>query len=282
MVSVIILSYNTKALLKSCLTSLYRHIKSITFEVIVVDNASSDQSVEMVKNNFPKVRIIENKQNFGFSKGSNIGATKAKGKFLLFLNSDIELLNDNFDQAIERLEKDKTVGIIGGSLLNREGTQQRSFGNFYNLLNVAVMLFGGDKTEMLGRKVDAAKKVEWVSGAFFLIKKDLFDKINGLDEHFFMYVEDMELCYRIKKQGYMVIFDPDLKAIHSEQGSSSREFAIVQIYKGIVYFYKKHKTRPEYVVVKGLLTIKAIMSLIVGVSTRNNTLISTYRKALTV
>lgn len=281
MVSIVILSYNTKALLKSCLASIYKHVKSITFEIIVVDNASRDGTVEMIQKEFPQVQIIKNDQNLGFSKGSNIGAKRAKGSTLVFLNSDIELLDDNFDKTIELFVKSPALGAVGGSLLHPDGTQQRSFSSFYNLFHVATMLVGGDKIE-LRHKYSVLKQVDWVSGGFLFIKKKIFDELRGFDENFFMYVEDMEFCYRLYKHGYTVVFNPQLKAMHRGQGSSNRTFAILQIYKGILYFYKKHKTFTEYIIVKVFLTTKAICALVIGSLTHNTYLTSTYKKALAI
>lgn len=278
--SIIILSYNTRDLLRRCLVSIYKKISSATFEVIVVDNASKDESADMINKDFPKVRVIKNKENFGFSKGNNIGASKAKGSNLFFINSDTELLRDNISEAIDYLKKDKTVGAIGGSLLNKNGSLQRSFANFYNLINITLMLFGGDRAELLNGRSDSIKDVDWVSGGFMLIKKDAFNKVVGFDENLFMYIEDMELCYRLKKYGYRVIYYPYLKAIHLGQGSSNREFAILHIYKGLLYYYRKHKSSFEYIILKSLLITKASISLLVGIITRNSYLISTYKKAL--
>lgn len=279
--SIIILSYNTKNLLRRCLASIYRKIKSVNFEIIVVENASYDGSLEMVKKEFTNVKLIKNDSNVGFSKGANIGAKKAKKQILLFLNSDIELLSDDFNKVIELLDKDGKAAVIGGLMENPDKTKQRSFGKFYNLFQVGLMLIGGDKAE-LPKNVSTEKEVDWVSGGFLFIRKEIFDKFGGFDEKFFMYLEDMELCYRIKKQGYKVLFYPNVKAMHASYASSSRSFAIIQIYKGIIYFYKKHKTTPEYLIVRGLLFSKAFVAFFLGMLTGNSYLTSTYRRALSV
>lgn len=279
MVSIIIVSYNTKDLLRQCLQSISKNIKNVNFEIIVVDNASIDSSVKVAKS-FPHVKVFENKENVGFSEGNNIGAKRAKGQILLFLNSDTQLLDDNIDKAVELFEKDDKLGAVGGALFYGNGMQQRSYGNFYNLFNVAIMLFGGDKAELTKDRISVYKDVDWVSGGFVFIKKEIFDEIGGFDENFFMYIEDMELCFRLKKMGYKVIFEPRLKASHMGQGSSSRSFAILQIYKGILYFYKKHKTRPEYIILRVMLFIKAAVAFMLGICTGNSYLTSTYRKAL--
>lgn len=280
MVSIIILSYNTKELLRECLKSLYKNIKGIDSEVIVVDNASLDGSTEMIGNNFKDVILIENKKNLGFSKGNNIGAKKAKGEYLLFLNSDTELQDGGLAGMAEFLKTHSTVGILGGRLKNMNGSLQKSAGRFYTLLNVFLMLLGGEKIGMIRLTPSGVKQVDWVSGAFMMIRRELFGKLKGFDEHFFMYMEDMEICFRAKKLGFSTYFYPDVNVLHKELGSSNRTFAVVNIYKGVRFFYKKHKSLLEYQIVKRLLFFKAIVAILIGFISRNNYLTVTYRKAL--
>ncbi len=140
MVSLIILSYNTENLLRDCLLSLEFHLKS-EHEIIVVDNASQDGSVQMVEKSFPKVKLIKNTENSGFAKGCNLGATRARGEYLLFLNSDITLDNDPLPSFIKAISTKKTHGVVGGLLQNSDGSLQRSYGNFYTLKNLFLMLF---------------------------------------------------------------------------------------------------------------------------------------------
>lgn len=280
MVSIIILSYNTRDLLKKCLESIFNNLKDLGIEIIVVDNASSDGSVQMVKNDFKKVNLIESKKNLGFSAGNNLGVKQAKGKFLLFLNSDIEILDNKLIKMVEFLNTNPRMGVVGGRLENPDGSLQKSYGSFYSLPEVFLQLFGGERVKSKFSKRGRTKRVDWVSGAFMLIKTDLFKKIKGFDEKIFMYTEDMELCYRVQKEGFKVYYYPDVKLLHLGQGSSNRTFAIVSIYKGILYFYKKHKAFWQCFIVKLLLTIKAFSAIIVGELTFNKYLTSTYKEAL--
>lgn len=279
MVSIIILSFNTRNLLNSCLHSLFSTLKGKDFEVIVVDNASSDDSVEMVKKDFPKVQLVENKENVGFAKGINIGAGVAQGEYLLFLNSDTEVKNTILDLK-NNLDTHTKAAVIGGLLVNNDGTPQRSYGKFYDLLAVANMLFRGDRGEI--KKTTQIRQVDWVSGGFMLVRKKVFEELHGFDEHFFMYIEDMELCYRVKKAGYSVLFDPTVTVTHIGHGSSNRTFAVLQIYKGLLYFYKKHKSPLEYAILKSLLSIKAGGGIVLGTVTNNAYLVETYKKALKI
>jgi len=279
-VSIIILSYNTEALLKRCLTSIFAKIKNIPFEVIVVDNNSHDNSVSMVKKDFPKVTLVGNKKNIGFAAGCNRGAKEAKGEYLFFLNSDTEFTDNALEKLLRAFKKYPDAAIVGGMLENLDGSLQRSYGAFYTIPNVFLMLFGGDKAEIKRFKNNAIHKVDWVTGGCMLVKRSVFKELGGLDEHFFMYVEDMELCYRAYLQGMSTYIDPSSIVKHVGQGSSSRGFAIAQIFKGLSYFYKKHGNRLEYTMVIVLLFIKAAVSILIGAVTFRPSLVKTYLKAV--
>lgn len=280
--SIIILNYNTKELTKKCISSITKQykkeIENSTFEIIVVDNASTDGFLEELGSY--DVRLIKNEENYGFSKGNNIGAKQAKGIYLLFLNSDTEVKDRGFLDMVTFLEENKEVGILGGKLTNEDGSSQPSAGKFYSLVNVFFTLFGLERVGMVRISPTKLIPVDWVSGASLMIRKSLFEKLSGFDEHFFMYLEDMELCLRVKKIGFMTYFFPSVYIVHKELGSSNRTFAILEIYKGLVYFYKKHASNMQFTIVKFMLMIKAFLALAIGVCTFNRYLISTYRKAL--
>lgn len=278
-VSIIILSYNTEELTKRCLTAVFAHLKKGTFEVIVVDNNSADGSVNMIKNDFPQVRLMANDKNIGFAAGCNLGAKDAVGQYLLFLNSDIELEKDILPDLLTVFEKHSEAGVVGCQLVHTDGSPQRSYGEFYALGSVFRLLFGGEKAELKRFTATGVQKVDWVSGGCLVIKKDLFEAIEGFDDNFFMYIEDMELCYRVREKGSAVYFSPEIHVKHVGQGSSNKTFAIVQIYKGLQYFYKKHANPLQYTMVKLLLAVKALLSLSVGVVTGNSYLKKTYAEA---
>jgi GT2 family glycosyltransferase len=278
--SIIILSYNTKELIKACLHSVFSQVKGVSFEVIVVDNASSDDSISMIKKEFKKVNLIESKKNLGFGNGINLGEKEAKGEYLLFLNSDAEIQEDVFDRMITFMNTDEKIGILGGKLVNLDGSMQRSYSNFYGIKDIAILLFGREKVEMSLLGNDVQKQVDWVSGGCMFIRKSLFDAIQGFDPKIFMYIEDMEICFRVRQLGYKIYYYPDFVVKHVGYGSSNREFAITNIYKGLVYFYKKHKSASELLEVTTLLKLKAYGVLAIASLTRNSHLSTTYKKAL--
>ncbi len=279
--SVIILTYNTEKLTSNCVRLLVNNYKNNLqnreVEIIVADNASTDNTVPILRK-IKEIKVVENKENFGFSKGNNLGTKKASGKYILFLNSDVEVKDNGFLRMVEFMDKNPKIGILGSKLSNPDGSSQSSCGNFYTFFNLIFTLFGGDS--LMRKGPNKIEKVDWVSGASLMISRELFKKLKGFDENLFMYIEDMELCFRAKELGFLTYFYPNVKLVHKELGSSSnRGFAILNIYKGILYFYKKHKIA-LYPLVRFLLSAKAVISLFIGILTNNAYLKKTYVNAL--
>jgi hypothetical protein len=288
--SIVTLSYNTRDLTLACLKSIVsifkKELEGKGLEIIIVDNNSSDDSAESVGNYISSIRyegiirLIKNKENLGFGKGCNVGAKEAGGKFILFLNSDTQVLDKGFFRMTKFLDENLKVGILGGKLENSDGSVQTSAGKFYNLFNLLIMLLDLERLGFLRSSPEKIQKVDWVSGACLMIRSDIFRKLSGFDEKIFMYMEDMEICFRAKKLGYETYFYPNIKLLHKSLGSSNRTFAIINIYKGILHFYSKHKTHLEYLVAKTLLTFKAEILIAVGFLTFNPELRDRYRKAI--
>lgn len=285
--SIIILSYNTKDLTLSCVKSIAsqynKELIEKKIEIIVVDNNSSDDSVSMLlelKKKLSSLNVVQNKKNVGFAKGCNIGASSAKGEYVLFLNSDTQVLDKGFISMVDFMKKNPKVGILGGKLHSADGSIQPSAGKFYNLFNLFIMLLGLERLGLLRSSPTKIEKVDWVSGACMMVKSDVFKKIAGFDEKLFMYMEDMEICFRARKLGLLTFFYPNVQIMHKSLGSSNRTFAIINIYKGILRFYSKHKSYFEYSLAKALLFIKAGLLIFVGILTLNPALRDRYRKAL--
>jgi len=287
--SIIVLNYKKPDLTMNCLTSLFKQFgkefSEDIFEVIIVDNASGDESVRVLKEaiqtkKYKNIKLIVNSENSGFSKGCNLGAKDATGKYILFLNNDTTVKDKGILKMTEYMKINPEVSILGGQLKKPNGENQPSAGKFYSLFNTFLLLIGMQKFGISDKNPKNISEVDWVKGALFMIRKDIFEKLSGFDEKIFMYTEDMEFCYRAKKQGFKTYFYPDVSIIHEDQGSSSRSFAIVQIYKGLLYFYKKHKSFLEYSIVKTMLYVKAVTAIGIGSLTGNKYLITTFRKAM--
>lgn len=280
--SILIINYNTRDLTINCLSSLYGSLKNtkLKFEVIVSDNASSDNSVKVIEKDCPKVQLIKNTKNLGFAQANNKAAKKAKGKYILFLNSDTQVQDDGIEGMVEFLNLNERIGVLGARLKNSDGSNQPSAGSFYTLPRVMLMLLGVERLGFLRYTPKRRQRVDWVSGGAMMTRKELFDKLNGFDQNFFMYLEDMEFCYRVRKIGYATYFYPEVDIKHKGLGSSNRTFAVVHIYKGLVYFYKKHGSRAELPIVTFFLYVKAFIAMMIGTITGNGYLQSTYRKAI--
>jgi len=283
--SIIIPSFNTKNLLKECLSSVEQSMASgsrpLSYEIIVVDNASSDGSVEMTRKKFPETIIIENKKNLGYGKANNQAAAKAKGKYLLLLNSDAKALKDAIPQLYTFMEANNNVQVAGGRLLNSDGSPQPSCGPHYSLPVILGALFlRGDYWGLTRYSGKTVKKVDWVSGACLCIERKAFEKIGGFDEEIFMYMEEVELLYRAKEKGYQTYFYPGAEFIH--QGSASLKEAkkpIEQLYKGFIYFYKKHKSGAQLFILQIMLLVKAGIGVGAGFLMRDKELQRVYSKA---
>lgn len=287
--SIVLLNYNKSHLTVNCLESLYsqygKEFEDSIFEAIVVDNASEKDEREVLSekiklNKYRNLKLVQNNQNAGFSKGCNIGAASAMGKYLLFLNNDTVVKDRGIIGMAEYMEKNSDVSILGGQLKNHNGEKQSSTGKFYTLFNTFLLLAGMQRFGVIDKSPEKISEVDWVKGALLMIRKDVFEKLAGFDEKIFMYMEDMELCYRAKKAGFKTYFYPDVTIIHQDQGSSDRAFAVIQIYKGLLYFYKKHRSLSEYTLVKLMLYLKAGFAIIIGSITGNKYLTSTFRKAI--
>lgn len=288
-VSIITLNYNKHDLTLKCIKSVYsrfgQEFENDEIELIVVDNASADDSVALmekeIKNEkYKNVIVYANNENSGFGKGCNIGAEKAGGKYLLFLNNDTEVRDDGILKMAQYLDEHDEVTILGGQLKNTDGSLQVSVGSFYNLARILLLLLGMQRFGLVDKSPGKITQVDWVKGGLLMIRRDAFEKLKGFDENIFMYTEDMELCYRAKLKGFKTFFYPDVDVVHAEHGSTNRTFAIINIFQNLLYFYKKHKSVAEYLFVKFLLNTKAIILILIGKMIGSTYLVKTYSEAL--
>lgn len=283
-ISFVVLTYNSQdyieKLLKSIFNLLKDDIERRRAEVIVVDNDSNDRTLVIVRE-FANVKVIKNKENLGFSKGINIGALHSGGEFVIFINPDGELREGNLGKLVGAFEENKKIAVVGGKIVGKK-KEEKSVGKFLNLPELFLVSVGLDELFGVRSSPSEIKEVDFVSGGFMIVRKDIFKKLSGFDESFFMYVEDMEFCYRVRKEGYKVLFDPRISIYHHGHGSSNRGFAIANIYKGLLYFYKKHKSPLSYSVARFLLLFKARLLVIIGKILNNRYLTDTYSQALKV
>ncbi|OGH12452.1 MAG: hypothetical protein A2857_06260 [Candidatus Levybacteria bacterium RIFCSPHIGHO2_01_FULL_36_15] len=287
--SIIILTYNSSHYIKECVASIFsfysREMEKGEFELIIFDNASSDDTIEILKNikdDYRDVKVFRNEKNLGFAGGMNKAVLHSNGKLILFINSDTVVNDRNIIRMVNLMEMDEKIGVLGGQMLDSKGIKELSAGRFYNLMNVFLLAVGFERIANVRFSPEKNEDVDFVSGGFMMVRKDVFISVGEFDENFFMYVEDMELCFNIKKSGFKIMFYPYAKIKHHKHGSSSRSFAVVNIYKGILYFYRKHKSRRSYFMVKSLLEVKASVAIFIGIITQNDYLKQTYRRSLEV
>jgi len=252
-ISVIIVNYNVEYFLEQCLNSVFDALKNIEGEVFVVDNNSIDGSVEMVKNNFPQVLLIDNKNNVGFSKANNQAIRVAKGDYILLLNPDTVVEEDTFQKCIDFMDEHPEGGGLGVRMIDGKGhflpESKRGLPTpsvaFYKIFGLS-RLFPKSKTFRkyhLGYLDEhETNEVEILSGAFMFMRKTALDKVGLLDEAFFMYGEDIDLSYRIIKGGYKNYYFPKTQIIHYK-GESTKKSSINYVfvfYRAMVIFAEKH------------------------------------------
>lgn len=245
--STIIVSWNTRDLLKHCLHSVERASRELAAETIVVDNNSNDGSGRMVREQFPQVQLIENRENLGFARGNNQGIRRSQGKYLLLLNSDTEVAPRSFQVLVDFITARPNVGAVGARLLNADGSLQPSCfpmltpGREIWQLVFLDRIWRRSTYPMYRWDVTTPREVEVIKGACLMLRREALDQVGLLDEEYFMYTEEVDLCYRLSLAGWRLWWVPRAKVVHyggqSTQLMSDRMY--VQLYRSKVQFYRK-------------------------------------------
>lgn len=219
-ISIIIVNWNTGDLLYNCVKSIVEETKGVEYEIIIVDNNSKDNSCDNIEKDFKNVKIIYSKDNLGFSKGNNLGIKHAKGEFLLLLNPDTIILdNAIYKSFVKMKEYNKEKTLLGVRLLNKDRSLQFSSCNFFTIKNTVFSSYVFSREDHY-----RTHDTDWLMGAYMLINKNFYEYIGKLNEDYFMYSEDMELCYKVKKAGGRVIFDSEAEIIHLYNQSGKNKF----------------------------------------------------------
>lgn len=232
-ISIIIVNYNTRDLLISCIESIYNYTKKSNIEIIVIDNDSKDGSAEAVKKTFKDVILIESHENLGFGKANNVGIRQAKGEYVCLVNSDIELIENTFDIIYDYMEKNKSIGVVGPKTVNADRSVNPNVRKFPTLWNCFCDCFYVSKVlsrfkHFQGRTLknfdyDTESIVEVLSGCFMFIRRAALEQVGELDERFFIYGEDTDWGMRFKKAGWPCLYWPGTTVIHLEGASSKKE-----------------------------------------------------------
>lgn len=252
-ISIVIISFNVEKLLKECIESVYRETKEAAFDIRVIDNNSRDNSVQMLKSNFPEIHLIENDRNLGFPKANNQAVVQCTSDYILLLNPDTIIQDGAIDKMVRFMDENPDVGVSGCRVLNPDGSLQlacrRSIPTpkvaFYRLTGLS-RLFPNSKTmaryNLTYLDPNTPHEVDAVSGAFLVIRKKTVDAIGVLDENFFIYGEDMDWCIRAKRAGWKVMYYPHASILHYKGVGckTNNRKTTYEFYRAMYLFHKKH------------------------------------------
>lgn len=252
-ISIVIVNYRVKNILRKCLNSIARSKESLNHELIVVDNNSEDGSVELIREDFPEVTLIENRRNRGFSFACNQGIKRSSGRYVLLLNPDTIFPESRFKELVDFMDSNPEAGICGPKMVDVSGKLLYSCRSFPSLLtsisssqSILYRYFPGNllSGRYLLNDLDHSRiqEVDWVSGSCLLVRKKTLDQIGLLDESYFIYVEDVDLCYRAHKAGWKTFYFPQVTFVHQVGQSTSRHRlrSKLEHHKSMWIFFKKH------------------------------------------
>jgi GT2 family glycosyltransferase len=274
-VSIIIVNWNSKDYLQRCLRSLSEKAASVSHEVIVVDGASFDGCGEMLAQEFPSVFFIQSPDNIGFARANNLGARQAQGKYLLLLNPDTLFIENTIRIMLDRIESLPKAGAVGCKLLNADRSLQTSCVQaFPTVLNQAL------DSEFLRRQCPDWKMwgmtcfnasssqpfpVEVISGACILVPRAVFTAVGGFTEHYFMYSEDVDLCYKIKQSGYTVYYTSETSLVHfggASSGQAVSNFATIMLRQSIYDYFCLNRNRLVAIAYRSAMAVSALVRLL--------------------
>ena len=274
--SIVIVSWNVREFLRSCLSSIFDHQGDLLIEVIVVDNASSDGSAQMIRDDYSWVNLVACDENVGFPKGNNIGLRHATGRYQMLLNPDTKIIGDALSKMVDYLAENEGVGIVGGQLLNSDGTIQSSRRRFPS---VATAVFESTwfqpyaPNKMMSQyyaedlPLDSPVEVDWLVGACLMTRREVIDQVGMMDEAYFMYSEELDWCRRIKESGWRIVYLPEAQIIHhvgksSEQAGTERH---VNFQRAKLRYFRKYHGRFATALLRGILLFNYLWQLILEV-----------------
>jgi len=267
--SIVIVNWNTKEFLLPCVRSIFRNEQRVGWEIIVVDNGSWDGSADEIRKTFPLVRVIENEKNLGFAKAVNQGLQKASGGYVLLLNPDTQVKGGAIERLVSFMDAHSDVGVAGAQLLNSDGSKQNSIANFPSLatelLNKSLLRwffpkkFPGKESSYSG-----PVEVDSVIGACMMARRDAIKQVGLLDEDYFLFLEETDLCYRIKRAGWKVYHVPQAEIYHfqGKSAEAERKRARVEYFRSRYHFFKKNRGSLQWAILLGGLMIRLVFELL--------------------
>ena len=259
--SIIIVSWNSKEDLRNCLKSIDQSEKNFKFEVFIVDNASWDGTPQMIKKEFPKVKLIVNEQNNGFAKANNQAIEQASGRYLLLLNPDTEVKRRTLAEALNYLDQNKKIGVLGCKIINPDGSPQKSVRRFPDLFSQIVIL---TKLHHFFPNLDSLKRyfakdfnyqktqnVDQVMGAFFMIRKQCLESVGPFDEDFWIWFEEVDFCKRAQQKNWPIVYNSSCEIMHKQGQSFKKVKATKEQYlfnRSLFHYFRKHCSKWEYAI----------------------------------
>ena len=267
--SIVIVNWNTREDLLHCLESLVQKGESIFREILVIDNGSQDGSGNEVKKSFPFVHLIENRKNPGFAKAANQGLQKASGRYVLLLNPDTQVKNGAIERLVSFMDGCSDAGVAGAQLLNADGSKQNSIANFPSLatelLNKSLLRWLCPK-KFLGKERDYSEPVDVdsVIGACMMVRQEAIEQVGLLDEDYFLFLEETDWCYRMKKAGWKIYHVPQAEVYHFQGKSAEavKKRARVEFYRSRYHFFKKNRGTWQWFILLIGLTIKLMVEFV--------------------
>lgn len=242
LLSIIIVNFNGEPFLKNCIDSIKRNCQEIDFEIIIVDNNSTDKSTKLIENEFPEVVLIKNKKNIGFAAGNNVGVSFSKGKYILLLNNDTVLLA-NLKPALVILEKDSSIGLLGIKMLDKHKNYRQSAGYFPSPLRLlklkSLMMHSQGFKDGNFKPTPEIIPIDWMEGSFMLTRTEFWNELKGMDDSFFMYAEDIDFCKRLNSVNKKAVYLPELSYIHIGGFHNQRNKLLKT---GLIKYANKHFT----------------------------------------
>jgi GT2 family glycosyltransferase len=257
-VSIIIVSWNTKDILRECLESVYANLSDLSCEVLVIDNASTDGSPLMVETQFPQAVLVKNGDNRGFAAANNQGIEMARSPYVLLLNSDTVVLGDVLQKTVAFADAHPEAAVVACRVLNRDRSMQPTCFMYPSVLNMLIATAYLNKllprSRFFGREAmtwwnrDDVRDVEVVTGCFMLVRREAIDRVGPMDEDYFMYGEETDWCWRFRRAGWRLMFTPAGEIIHlgGQSTAQVKPRMVLQLRSGILLFFKKRRTRSTY------------------------------------
>ena len=272
MISIIIVSWNTSRLLENCLASIFANPPTSSFEIWVVDNASTDDSPRMVREKFPQVHLVENRENVGFARANNQAIQQCSGNYILLLNPDTLVSAGALQALVDFLDQSPEAGAIGAKILNPDGSLQISSHPQPTLSRELWRLFHLDSLSPYAAypstrwETNHPQAVDVLMGACLLLRKEVLDQVGFLDEDYFIYSEEVDLCYRIQRAGWRMYWVPQAEVVHFG-GQSTQQVPtemFLNLYHSKIKYFRKHYGWATTQIYKSILRLAALARLMLA------------------